>query len=143
MGTSASPREILFPLIFLKLLLSRSQISLFLGFFLSFRAVPLAASHRRVLGKYMFRRISYFEISAFTWISSLRINLYVGNYFYIDFSRYFPIILPFQKPQRSNLVIYHSWSSRCGAAEMNPTRNHEVAGSIPGPAQWVEDPALP
>ena len=25
---------------------------------------------------------------------------------------------------------------------MNPTRNHEVAPSVPGLAQWVENPAL-
>ena len=34
-------------------------------------------------------------------------------------------------------------SSCCGAVEMNPTRNHEVLGSIPGLAQWVQDPVLP
>ena len=30
-----------------------------------------------------------------------------------------------------------------GAAEMNPTRNHEVEGSTPGLVQWVKDLALP
>ena len=34
-------------------------------------------------------------------------------------------------------------SSRCGAAETNTTRNHEVVGSTPGLAQQVKDPALP
>ena len=34
------------------------------------------------------------------------------------------------------------WSSRRGTAETNPTRNHEVAGLIPGLAQWVKNQAL-
>ena len=34
-------------------------------------------------------------------------------------------------------------SSHRGTAEMNPTRNHKVASSIPGLAPWVKDLALP
>ena len=37
---------------------------------------------------------------------------------------------------------YETWSSHRGSAEMNLTRNQEVAGLKPGLVQWVKDLAL-
>ena len=41
-------------------------------------------------------------------------------------------------------ISRHGKRSSChGLWLTNPTRNHEVVGSIPGLVQWVKDPVLP
>ena len=44
--------------------------------------------------------------------------------------------------QSFNVWLVLSESSHHGPAGMNPTRNHEVAGSIPGLTQWVNNLVL-
>ena len=46
------------------------------------------------------------------------------------------------KRKLTNSNIAYNRSSHCGAAKMNPTRNHEVVGLILGLAQWIKDLAL-
>ena len=46
-------------------------------------------------------------------------------------------------PSSKTRTKIRNWSSHRGSEVMNPTRNPEVVGSIPGLAQWVKDPLLP
>ena len=45
--------------------------------------------------------------------------------------------------KRDLLKLKSFWSSHYGIAKTNLTRNHEIVGSIPDLAEWVEDLELP
>ena len=47
-----------------------------------------------------------------------------------------PVVAQQVKKPTSGVPVLDQWLT-------NPTKNHEVSGSIPGLAQWVKDLALP
>ena len=47
-----------------------------------------------------------------------------------------PLVTSDLKKSCSGVPVVAQWLT-------NPTRNHEVAGSVPALARWVNDPALP
>ena len=49
----------------------------------------------------------------------------------------------FDRSPYTSILLKYFRSSCCGSVETNPTSIHEVMGMIPGPAQWVKEPALP
>jgi len=100
-------------------------------------------------GKIYSNRMRAVEAGCWVWLPLLPLFQYVKEII-IPLPRENPHCLA---PSKTSVDIGHScyyyysrqWlrSSHRGTAEAHPTRNHEVAGLIPGPTQWVKDLALP
>ena len=67
------------------------------------------------------------------WLASFRADFFPGGV---------TVLTTKQKREGGSLKIT-TRSSHHGAAEMNQTGNHVVAGLVPGLAQWVRDLVLP
>ena len=52
---------------------------------------------------------------------------------------YFQVIWSEKQCKLKKNTHFLFWSSCLCAVEMNPTRNHEIVGSVPSLAQWVKD----
>ena len=61
----------------------------------------------------------------------VKLSLFIGD-----------IVLHAENPKDAIRKLVELWSLHRGAAETNLTRSHEVAGLIPGLAQWVTELVL-
>ena len=68
------------------------------------------------------------------------LNVFVKNGIYFSFTQFYTVHQ--SQVEVMEAKVTRMRGSHCGAVETNPTRNHEVAGSISGLAQWVKDLAL-
>ena len=67
---------------------------------------------------------------------------YIFFFFFLIREELIYSVVSISATQNSDPVI-HNMQSIMAQWLTNPTGNHGVVGLIPGPAWWVEDPALP